>query len=245
MELKKNKKNVIIIILAVLLLISIGMICFLLVIKNTENDVIEQENNQNVENNTPDQEENNETNQQQNQDTPVKIDKTSNFQILQFLPERSLAVLYDEEVYVSVDGYYDPSDSIETYFGENAIKTLQNVTRKKYVAYGFNNIKILDYENNQFIGMKLDIKDVKSIYAFISGQDYLCNYGLLFLTENNEVYSISLRSLINGEKNVTHIDSLKEIVEIKTEYGMAANTYAIDSKGNRHKIIVPSDFNAC
>ncbi|MBE6139547.1 MAG: hypothetical protein E7174_03535 [Firmicutes bacterium] len=62
MELKKNKKNVIIIILAVLLLISIGMICFLLVSKNTENDVIEQENNQNVENNTPDQEDENNQN---------------------------------------------------------------------------------------------------------------------------------------------------------------------------------------
>lgn len=214
-------KNVIIIILATLVL---GLGAYLVYDK-----AINEGNNEVVENK-----------QEEIKNNEVQVENSS-YQVLNFYPS-SVAVLYNEEIYVNI---YTSTIEIDNLFGEGSYQTLVS-TRNNYQEYNFDELKVLGAMNETFKGMKLNVSGVKAVYSYANGQALNSNYGIFILKKDGTVYGISLYSLINGKKEVTHIPNLNNIVEFKSENismgGMV--TYAIDNKGNKNNLddYVPQNY---
>lgn len=151
-------------------------------------------------------------------------------------PSKSVALLYDGEVYVNV---YGSTSNIDGVYGIGTYQNLVN-TRNNYKKYSFNNFTFMDDENNEFKGIKLNISNVKTIYENVFGQALSSTesdkYGIIFLKEDNTVSGISFKSLINGKTDVTIFTELTNIEKIVSTNLDGYETKAIDKDGNEYKI---------
>lgn len=222
------KKNIVIIILSVVILGLGGYLVYDKVLsddnKESNNKVEESNNEELIENK---QEENKE-----------KVNKTET-QVLQFYPS-SIAIVNNGEVYVNVSG---STPEIDNLYGDGTYQTLI-ATRNKYVEYTFDDFDVLDQFNNNFKGLKLNIKDVQAVYSYARGQVYDSYYGLFLLKNDNTVHGISLYSLITGKTQTTEISNLKGIVKFVTKSSDGNYTYAVDKDGREYDMInyVPDSY---
>ncbi len=155
----------------------------------------------------------------------------SKVQVMDFYFD-STAVLYNGEVYVNIDG---TSTEFNSLYGKGTWDLLASV-RQNYQKYTFGDSSVR-INNEDFVGMKLDPKNVVGIYDYQSGQDIRENYGLLLLYSDGTMGYSKLSMLIAGETEVEKVDGISEIINVisRKEFS-GVNTYAITSSGNEIKL---------
>lgn len=180
----------------------------------------------------------NENNFQNNEDKSAidnsKISMTSFY-------GNSVAIVSNGEVYLNVNcNNALLEEQLKLFYGNEILKTL-NKTRQIYKEYTFDNF---EYNNSNFMGMKLNTNNVSNVYEYIYGQSMGNDYGLILLNEDKTVSMISLYSLINGNSNVKNISGLSNIEKIITENNDGIYIYAVNGNGEKFNLndYVPTDY---
>lgn len=144
----------------------------------------------------------------------------------------SVAVLYQGEVYVNIDG---TSTEFNSLYGAGTWDVLAGV-RQNYKKYEFGDSSVR-LNNEDFTGMKLAAKNVVGVFDYQAGQEMRENYGLLLLYEDGTVGYSNLSTLIAGETAVTPVDGVTEIINIITRKEFSgAITYAITRSGSEVRL---------
>jgi len=152
-------------------------------------------------------------------------------------------VLYKGEVYISFDPCTGSDSIINDYC--NLISNLV----KSYKEYNFENF---DYEaigtmksyrytnplNTKFLGLKLDISDVKSVYPVMNGQTISQQKQGIALTKNDgSIAILSFKNIVSNNLVPKKIDELKNIVKVVNSTGTdGMNTVAVDSNGKEYAL---------
>lgn len=227
---KKNKYNVIIVILSITIILSIIMGIFLYIQKiKTDKKIeeIEKEISKNEETNeimldkiNSDEKTTNEANKNEN-----------NISVLELSPIRGMAVLYKGEVYVNI---YDTTPNIDSVYGNGKYQMLLK-TRETYKKHEFDSLII---NNNSKKWLKLNESNVIAIHNNEYGQAVSSEnpkYGIIMLKEDKTLSYISILDLIEGKIKTTKLN-LNDINDIETEDNMGLTTYAVDRNGHKKDI---------
>lgn len=165
-----------------------------------------------------------------------KNNPNNNIAVLDFI--YGTGILYNEEVYISLDNIYE----LDKYYDEDITSLYYNLSNN-YRYFSFDNLNYT-INNNRFYGIKLDTYNIKGIYSFSNGQEYNENFSILLLDNNNRLSTISLYSLLNGKKTPLLINKLTDITNVITENNNGNITYAIDSNNNKIDLndYIPKDY---
>lgn len=227
---KKNKYNVIIVILSITIILSIIMGIFLYVQKiKTEKQIEELEKeiskSEEIKENAS-----NKINSDENKIEEAK-ENENNIAVLELSPIGGIALLYKGEVYVNV---YDTTPNIDNVYGDGKYQILFN-TRKTYREYEFDSLTI---NNNITKWLKLNESNVTAIHNNEYGQGISSEnpkYGIIMLKEDKTLSYISILDLIEGKIETTKLN-LNDINDIETEDDMGLTTYAVDRNGHKKDI---------
>lgn len=169
-----------------------------------------------------------------------KVSETvADFSVTHFYPD-SVAITTNGSVYVSV---YGSTHEIDELFSDGTYQKLFAIVNK-YKAYKFDNFEYIGQDNATFKGMKLNVKNIKKVYSFASGQTLQKNYGINLLNEDKTLSMISLYSLILGKTDVKPINGLSNIEKVVTEQNYGTYTYAVDANGKKYDLskYVPENY---
>ena len=91
--------------------------------------------------------------------------------------------------------------------------------------------------NSHFLGLKINISNVKSAYSVMQGQSLIpSKQGLAFLKEDGTLSVISFQNIVSNQLSPASTN-LSNITEVRNENGEGAiSTVAIDSSGNTHNL---------
>ncbi len=214
MEEKKKDSKGLVAIAIVLLLVCLGMGCYIGYNKflNKNNGKVETTK---IDNSKSDKEDNN--------------CKENSYQVLALSPIGGHAVLYNGEVYVNV---YDSTPNIDDTYGDGKYQTLVK-TRNNYKEYDFGELKMSIDSTNKW--MKINIENVKLLHNNDYGQALSSTnprYGVLMINSDNTVSYISTKDLIEGKADTTKLN-VTDITDIKSEDHGGIHTYLVKSDGTK------------
>lgn len=172
-----------------------------------------------------------ETEEETNNTTNTTTETENNFAVLELSPVRGIAVLYNGEVYISVD---DSTVNIDYIYGDGKYQTLVK-TRESYLEYQFG---FLTIDNNDKKWLKLNVSNVKAIYNNEYGQDISSidpKYGIIVLNEDNTVSYISISDLIEGKTETIKLDA-NNITDVVSEDNNGYTTYLVDNNENKEDV---------
>lgn len=155
----------------------------------------------------------------------------SKVQVMDFYFD-SVAVLYQGEVYVNIDG---TSTELNSLYGAGTGEVLAGV-RRNYQTYNFGDSSVR-VNNEDFTGMKLAAKNVVGIFDYQAGQAIKEDYGLLLLYADGTVGYSRLSTLISGETEVTPLAGVTDVINIisRNEFS-GVITYAITRSGSEVRL---------
>lgn len=152
-------------------------------------------------------------------------------------------VLYKSEVYITFDPCTGSDGIINDYC--NLINSLV----KSYKEYSFENF---DYEaigitksyrysnslNTKFLGLKLNISNVKSVYPVMNGQTiYQSKQGIALVLNDGSLAILSFENIVKNNLVPKTVEGLKNIVKVEnsvTTGGM--DTVAVDNSGKEYNL---------
>ncbi len=152
-------------------------------------------------------------------------------------------VLYKGEIYISFDPCTGSDGIIDNYC--NLISGLV----KSYREYSFENF---DYEaigitksyrysnslNTKFLGLKLDISEVKSVYPVMNGQTiYQSRQGIALILNDGSLAVLSFENIVKNNLVPKKVDELKNIVKVENSLSTGGmNTVAVDNSGKEYNL---------
>lgn len=152
-------------------------------------------------------------------------------------------ILYKSEVYISFDPCTGSDSIINGYC--NLISNLV----KSYKEYNFENF---DYEaigtmksyrytnplNTKFLGLKLNMSDVKSVYPVMNGQTTSQQkQGIALVQNNGSIAILSFENIVSNNLVPKKINELKNIVKVVNSTSTGGmNTVAVDSAGKEYTL---------
>lgn len=152
-------------------------------------------------------------------------------------------VLYKGEVYVSFDPCTGSDGIINDYC--NLINNLV----KSYKEYSFENF---DYEaigiaksyrysssvNTKFLGLKLNITDVKSVYPVMNGQTtFQQKQGIAIVQNDGSIAILSFKNIVSNNLVPKKVEELKNIVKVVNSASTGGmNTVAVDNSGKEYSL---------
>lgn len=238
MEKKSNKKFVITIIILIILLLGVsGYMVYDKFLTKTEEKKLtsettqEQEANNNKDNSSSDNNSN-----------------SNNFKVLtgNYSDSATTIILYNSEVYISFDPCPVNMGSYNGMYKEYC-SSINNITNS-YKEYNFD---VLEYESinatqsyryekelsSKFLGLKLNISEIKSVYSIMQGQAITPNsQGLALLKHDGTLAVISFQNIIENQLTPT-VTTLKNITRIENKINdNGISSLAIDNSGNEYNL---------
>lgn len=151
-------------------------------------------------------------------------------------------VLNDGNVYVSLD----PCEVGNNYY-EDYCNLVKNLV-ESYKEYSFDNF---EYEaigisknyrsknlNSKFLGLKLNISNVKSVYPVMPGQAISqSNQGIALVQDDGSLSIISFQNIVKNNLLPKKIEDLKNIVKVEHKFGNGGtDSVAIDNSGKEYSL---------
>ena len=161
----------------------------------------------------------------------IENKENNKYAVLELSPIGGIAVLYNGEVYANVQ---DSTSNIDDIYGDGKYQTLIN-TRTTYKEYSFENLQV---NNNETKWGKLNISNIKEIHNNIYGQAMNSSnpkYGIIMIDNDNKVYYISIRDLIEGNTKVTQLN-VSNVADIVSEDNGEYTTYFINNNGKKEDV---------
>ena len=161
----------------------------------------------------------------------IENKENNKYAVLELSPIGGIAVLYNGEVYANVQ---DSTSNIDDIYGDGKYQTLIN-TRTTYKEYSFENLQV---NNNETKWGKLNISNIKEIHNNIYGQAMDSSnpkYGIIMIDNDNKVYYISIRDLIEGNTKVTQLN-VSNVADIVSEDNGGYTTYFINNNGKKEDV---------
>jgi hypothetical protein len=152
-------------------------------------------------------------------------------------------VLYKGEVYISLD----PCEVGNTTYTDycNSINDLV----KSYKEYSFENF---DYEaigiaksyrysnslNTKFLGLKLNISNVKSVYPVMNGQTISqSKQGIALVLNDGSLAILSFENIVKNNLVPKTVEELKNIVKVENSVSTGGmDTVAVDNSGKQYNL---------
>jgi hypothetical protein len=151
--------------------------------------------------------------------------------------------LYKGEIYVSLDPCEVGNTSYTDYCN------LVNNLAKSYKEYSFGN---LNYEaigiaksyrysnslNTKFLGLKLNISNVKSVYPVMNGQTISqSKQGIALVLNDGSLAILSFENIVKNNLVPKTVEELKNIVKVENSVSTGGmDTVAVDNSGKQYNL---------
>lgn len=183
-----------------------------------------------------------EQNSNSKEEAPDKKSTSDSYKVLSggYAASAVTVILYNKEVYLSIDTCSLPDNTFKYYCDK-----VQNLT-SSYKEYSFGN---LTYEgigastyrklNSKFLGIKLNINDVTSVYSVNQGQAISPAYqGFAFVKSDGSLSIISYNDFLNGNFSPKMISELSNIERVENKNGgmNGIETFAIDKNQQSYNL---------
>ncbi|MBQ7136399.1 MAG: hypothetical protein IJO43_00280 [Bacilli bacterium] len=157
-------------------------------------------------------------------------------------------ILYDGAVYIRMEECF-PKENILAYICDPVSNITTAYQKYNFEHFEYNMVFNYPLEDTEFVGLKLNVDDVKAIYSVEQGQaNAPRSQGFVLVKNDGSVEMISYQDIFDLNLTPTKISDLKNIVNVVNEVhedqggpdgvvlGGGIYTYAIDSEGNRYNL---------